>query len=753
VYIYKTPSSYKPPIQNDVDVIGLRHHLPKFIPREKPFKKLEDVLLPKTKTGPYKLQKFVLWGTGGTGKSELACYFANHHQNNFSLICWLDYESLDYICLAEALGININSNLSPDQFRNLVFAKLENRPVSDKPWLLIYDNVLKKIPFPKRGGFVLCTSIDKTIWSELQINDEEQIKPFNEEEALSFLKQETIETNETILKDLIKELDAYPLALAQATAYIRESKKIDESYNISKYLSELYKSPSFLSRDEAAKGTDRHPEPLRKTWELTLERLKNFKLAFAWLNCIAYLDYSAIPKKWLMAWLKSQSEVCHDHYEEISRQLLITLLDYGVIHYEEAKKCLSLHRLMQEAVRLTQADVFSCYQSVVQLLIQQGQGLDWRSVDISKRAIEWIPHGRKILENDLFLKLTNIEKGEIYFFLGKSCFAYNDYEFALKMTEKALEEFKIAYSDANHLHIAAAINAEGENLLGMGKIDDALTKFLNALEMRKLLHGEIDHTDIAESLNHVGLCLCRSLQYYDFKKSLKFVNEALDMWQRLYPNQGRPEMAFSLTSIGMILYENKQYQEAYNNHQKALIIHEQLYQHEDHPHQAYTLACISACSYKLGDYKNALKHSKLALEMNERLHPRTAHADTARSLDSVSANLYALKQYPEALEYGRKVVDMWKLLYPEQPHADTAQSLDIVSANLFAMRRYSEALEHGLEALKMNKQLYPDQDHPDTATSYKNVGMSLNNLGRDEEALPYLQKDEEMRKKISEKSK
>ena len=94
---------------------------------------------------------------------------------------------------------------------------------------MIFDNAERLLELPEGGrGAIVITSRSRAIWHPfLRIN----IIPFDEKEALALMEKVTKTKERKERKDLIRELDYFPLALNQAAHYIKETPNMtDQEY-------------------------------------------------------------------------------------------------------------------------------------------------------------------------------------------------------------------------------------------------------------------------------------------------------------------------------------------------------------------------------------------------------------------------------------------------------------------------------------------------------------------------------------------
>jgi tetratricopeptide (TPR) repeat protein len=81
-----------------------------------------------------------------------------------------------------------------------------------------------------------------------------------------------------------------------------------------------------------------------------------------------------------------------------------------------------------------------------------------------------------------------------------------------------------------------------------------LEYYNGSLDIRRYIYGNINHLDIASSLNNIGLA------YYsknDYDEALKYYNESLKMRRVIYGNINHPDIASSLNNIGVVSSRNR----------------------------------------------------------------------------------------------------------------------------------------------------------------------------------------------------
>jgi tetratricopeptide (TPR) repeat protein/CHAT domain-containing protein len=258
-------------------------------------------------------------------------------------------------------------------------------------------------------------------------------------------------------------------------------------------------------------------------------------------------------------------------------------------------------------------------------------------------------------------------------------------------------------------------------------------------EERKQLESE------AGRLNQEALTQFRKR---DYKGALRSLERALALYERLYPKQDHPDLADSLTGLGVLLGEMGQQEKALGFYEQALAVRERLYPRQDHPLLAASLDNLGYGLNALGQRGKALSYLQRALAMRERLYPKQDHPNLARSLGNVGAVLNDLGQPGKALPYVERALAMYQRLYPKQDHPVLATSLNNLGATLKELGQPGKALPYVERALAMRERLYPRQDHPDLAWSLNTLGFVLQALGQPGKALPYYERVVAMRERL-----
>ena len=289
VNIYGSPQGH--PAQGPVRAWGnVPARNPSFTGREDQLTRIREALTGKG--GRAAIQ--ALHGMGGVGKTQLAIEYAHRHSDDYDVTWWLDSENTalmtqQYADLAAELGA-AQPGLPQDAIRRAVLSDLHRRP----RWLLIFDNAedpaFLRDWLPSGPGHVIVTSRSRD-WAELATPVPVDVLP--RPESVDLLRTRVPHIMTADAKALAGALGDLPLALAQAAAYLAETRMPATRY-------------TQLLKDRAATllGKGKPPtyrDTLSAATTLAYDRLRAADKDAADLAAIcAFLAPEPIPVDWLI---------------------------------------------------------------------------------------------------------------------------------------------------------------------------------------------------------------------------------------------------------------------------------------------------------------------------------------------------------------------------------------------------------------------------------------------------------------------
>lgn len=247
-----------------------------------------------------------------------------------------------------------------------------------------------------------------------------------------------------------------------------------------------------------------------------------------------------------------------------------------------------------------------------------------------------------------------------------------------------------------------------------GRYERAIPLAQRALMIReKVLAPE--HPDIAVSLSNLGMLYFTISAY---AKAKPLYERALDIRQKVLGSE-HPVTAESLMNLGGLYQATGDYPKAEQLFKRALAITEKAFGPED-PHTATALNNLALLYFTIGAYAKAEPLYQRALAITEKaLGPK--HRHTAGSLNNFAELYRVTGAYAKAEPlYQRAVAIKEEVLGPEHP--DTAVSLNNLATLYQATGAYAKAEPVFQRALAIYvKALGPE--HPYTARALNNLAL------------------------------
>ena len=272
----------------------------------------------------------------------------------------------------------------------------------------------------------------------------------------------------------------------------------------------------------------------------------------------------------------------------------------------------------------------------------------------------------------------------------------------LKAQQTALDIRRQVYAGVDHPDLAESLNNVGLTVTGIGARDGGMALLREALEMRRRLYAGMDHPHLAESLNNVGGPL---EAMGDRAAGVALLREALEMHRRLYAGVDHPHLATSLNNVGSSLEAMGACAAGVALKREALEMQRRLHAGVDDPHLAASLNNVGGSVEAMGDRAAGLALQREALEMQRRLHAGVDHSHLATSLCNVGSSLVAMGDLAGGVALQRDALAMFRRLYAGVDHPHLAASLNKLGSSLVASGDRAAGLVLQREALDMRRRL------------------------------------------------
>ena len=219
----------------------------------------------------------IIHGMGGMGKTQIAVKFVYNNMKSYSMIHWINGESVNSIVDDYRQFLASVNHLPDGSDSEAVCRAYISYMAQHTNWLIVYDNcnyyldsefdLFRRMCLPKNNsdGNIIITSRNSRRIGRSTLID---VDIFTPEEAKQFLMQRAEISDEQAAEKLAARLGCFPLALEIAGAYIYATHGCDAE----KYLSYLYSYSDML--DQMVDVTD-YDKTIKDVILLSLERIKN----------------------------------------------------------------------------------------------------------------------------------------------------------------------------------------------------------------------------------------------------------------------------------------------------------------------------------------------------------------------------------------------------------------------------------------------------------------------------------------------
>lgn len=374
---------------------------PDFFGRDEVMRDLETALLPSgakfISSESTSTKYFALSGMGGLGKTEIATEFAFRHRQKFDAVFWVKADEVakldqSYSQIAQILGLEtaaestsqvvskglVKEWLSHPYMRLPLEGHSEVSSQAQATWLIIFDNAdepsIVADYWPVMGnGSVLITSRDplaKTYYSTKVSGVD--LEPFSDADGASLLQTLTLDEDLAGVAQIIsRRLGGLPLAITQFAGIIRRQELSLPEFMRS-YENDAERPGLHSLRYSTGGGT--YSSTLSSVWRFDKLNPRPRSL----LRTLAFLDPDCIEEVILGEWpmpLPTQEFFGKPGDYRAART---ELLQTSLIKRNKERKELSIHRLVQDAVR-------------AQMSAEASAQIFWNIV--GNLAIQW-PSGR-----------------------------------------------------------------------------------------------------------------------------------------------------------------------------------------------------------------------------------------------------------------------------------------------------------------------------------------------------------------------
>jgi tetratricopeptide (TPR) repeat protein len=626
-------------------------------------------------------------------------------------------------------------NYDDDNETRLQRVKLWLESLACGHWTMVIDNlddldlmITKYIPV--RRGTILFTTRDARIIGRYlpsqagigigEMNDQEAVETSS---RLLGTSSDGAAADQNASKLLLDRFENLPLAIAQAAAYIRETR-----ISLGKYL-ELFRECEQNQRELLSQALPNAIEgnssrAVMMTWKITMDKIQQESpLSFKLLRFMSFLDPAKIPEELI----KSASSLEDESSVHFSKALG-SLLNFGLLYPLESSNY-RLHRLVGFCVR-AQVDLEGPegQEHLISAVELVYNSFPDTPVDDYSKCTQYLPHamaalentGRRNLEFGLRWDLDNFV-GVVLVMTANYATAMECYQRALDGREKTLGMDHPDTLDTVH-NMASAFDSQGE----YGR---ALEWFQRALDGKEKTLG-MDHPFTLATVNNIGVVLPKLGEY---GKAFEWYQRALNSYEKTLGKDHRKTLT-TIHNMGVVLRKQGEYGKALEWYQRALDGNEKTLG-KDHPSTLVTVDHMGSVFDSQGEYGKALGWLQRALDGKEKTFGKD-HLDTLDTVHNMAAVFDHQGRYGKALEWFQRALKEKTL---GEDHPETLITIHNMSVVLRKQGEYGKALEWSQRVLDGYEKAL-GKDHPAILDPVDNMGSVFNNQGEYGKALEWYQR-------------
>ncbi|KAK7039318.1 FabD/lysophospholipase-like protein [Favolaschia claudopus] len=633
---------------------------------------------------------FVLYGLGGSGKSQLALKFVQEAQANkrFSDIFFLDATS-------EQTAETDLKLLAPMGSEDTAHQGLQWLASQQSEWLLLFDNAddpkldIGKFFPPCSFGNILITTRNPEVCqhAELCLNGQVfRVSDLDVKDAKNLLlklvgTKAQAPNKEELATAIVKELHCFALAVAQAGGYIYTCSKLTS------YLKVYKSSRDKLLAQSGIQGQSQYALAVYATWDLSFKKLS--LPAQTLLQICSQLHHQNIREEIFKRAISSKKKLQDSDLQEVVRELLTQiggrnkdwdslifsevtreLQSYSLMEQNQSDDSYNVHPLVQHwsALSISRTNMKQCVLAIL------GLSVPWKfEIEDYKYRFEILHH----IMQDVEPFLHSIDKG-VAVWIAWVLAKHGYYQYAEQLQVAALEASKQLLGKEHPDTLSSMANLAA-TYRDQGQWGEAEELEVTVLEARKRVLGK-EHPVILTSMANLA---------------------------STYRKQGKLNKA---EELGVVVLEGR----------KQML-------GKEHPDTLTSMASLASTYCNQGRWSEAEELEVTVLEARKRVLGKE-HPDTLFGMANLASTYHVQGRLSEAEELEVAVLAARKRMLGKE-HPDTLTSMANLVSTYRKQGKLNEAEELQVAVLEARKRVL-GKEHPDTLTSMANHQEKFHPLQR-----------------------
>ncbi|KAH8831071.1 hypothetical protein DL96DRAFT_1811998 [Flagelloscypha sp. PMI_526] len=671
----------------------------------------------------------VLYGMGGSGKTQIGLEFIRRNKSRFSSIYFIDASSkltLENDLIAIALG---SSDQPPiDDALRILRTRQEE-------WLLFFDNAddpsfnLRPYLSWSHGNVIITTRNPElrahapkcSIWVDrLDLEDAKQL-------LLRGLLTGEGSKEQEAAADI--ELGCLALAISQARAFLAKG-----LCSLSEYLPLYLQNHKILLEHDSAQKTDDYRYSVYTTWTISFNKLSSN--AALLLELLSFMHHDSIPTQlfqdaWEVYTIQDEDAVPPILVEFLLsftaidltwdilrfRSLIGELLSFSLLEFDQLQHTISLHPLVQQWARGYSQD-YQDRARATQTLLALAAPMGDSILDNMKRTA-LLPHVRESVAMGITQHYTLLSRmGHVFWHGGLLQHRFDVYQQELTENHRIL--------GAGHPKTLRSMSSLAVTHSDLGQHSKALELREQVMKLRKQFLGQ-EHPDTLRGISSFANT-CSSLGQHD--KALELNRRVLELRKQNFGEE-HPDTLESMHNLAVTYSSLGQHRNSFELNEQTLKLRKQVLG-EEHPDTLASMSNLANNYSDLGQHHSALELKEQVLKLQQQILGEE-HPYTLANMNNLANTYSDLGQHRKALELMDQVVKLRKQVLGEE-HPRTLGSMNNLANTYSDLGQYRDALELHEQVLEVRRQVL-GEEHPDTCNSLKGVEYARSQIPRDEHSL------------------
>ncbi|CAG7850983.1 SubName: Full=Related to kinesin light chain {ECO:0000313/EMBL:CCA74840.1} [Serendipita indica DSM 11827] len=688
----------------------------------------------------------ILHGIGGAGKTQLAMNWIRDHESRFTRVIIIDASSQTQLEKDLETSIRVLGPAYSEMTWNDAVAYLDGKA---KGWLLFFDNadspdldLRPYLPVSTHGAVLITTRNGEC--ANYAPDGAVLVGDLEENEAIELLHRMANVTPQDDAQSLkiVRELGMLALAVTQAGAYIRKTRRLDA------YLDTFRKHRDRLMRQKPDIGSE-YTYSTYTAFDLSFNYLPEKTQEF--LKLCAFLHPSLIPitlfeestMNSFTTYTVLESCPPPESDKEFASKLEETLGSmWDEIEFQELIDSASRASFIEVSIDGLFYSIHSLFQ--VYIRDRMGEGNAQQHTNITAQLVlgsirphegsnarlwHLLPHANAIPRS---VQLGNAAHALAFHELYK---ALGDWESCRELLEFALGQLRQDKGE-KHEDTIWIMSSLSIALDGCGEFDEMEKLELAVLKLRLETLGEA-HPDtimamanLATTLRHRG----RLKEAEDIERIV--LARRLEIGGERHPETilARNNLATTLSELGQLDDAEEMYKDILTWQIETL--------GRQHADTIITMNNLAVTLQRLGQLEEAeaMQRQVLALQIDA-LGER--HPETINAKSNLALTIWDRDRFDEAEEMQREILALQLELRGEE-HPDTLVAESNLAITLYSSGQMAEAEKLQRKVLALRLELL-GREHPDTLDASQNLSLTLCHSGQQEEGIKLLQETTELR--------